>query len=147
MSPPLSSTSATLYRPDFVLRTAQEFKTTQYEAVCILTIKGRFLGSIERDAWQQIIDDLKAAGRTQLVIDLAKAAFMDSTGAGLIARAAETLREAGGDACLAGVQTQVKNIFVITRLLGRMFDDHPTVEAVLESFAERLAAPVASGRN
>ncbi len=114
-------------------------------AVCVLTIKGRFLGSIEREAWQQTIDRLKAAGHTRLVIDLAKTDFMDSTGVGLMMKAAEVLREAGGDARLAGMQRRVKNLFVMTRLLGRMFDDYPTVEAALKSFAERLAPPVASG--
>lgn len=111
---------------------------------CVLTIKGRFLGSIERPAWQQTIDELKATGQTRLVIDLTKTDFMDSTGVGLIMRAAETLRAAGGDVRLAGMQTRVKNLFVMTRLLGRMFDDYPTAEAALDSFAERPASPVAS---
>ena len=103
---------------------------------CVLTIEGRFLGSIERRAWQQTIDDLKAAGQTRLVIDLAKTDFMDSTGVGLIAWAAEVLREAGGVVRLAGMQTRVKNLFVTTRLLGRMFEDYSSVEAALDSFAK-----------
>ena len=106
----------------------------------VLTIKGRFLGSIERDALQQTFDDLTAAGRTQLVIDLTRTDFMDSTGIGLLVQGAEKLRAAGGDVCLAGMQTRVKNLFVMTRLLGRMFDDYSTVESALEHFT----APVAS---
>jgi len=112
----------------------------EHDQVCILTIKRRFLGSIERAALQQTVDALIAEGRTRLVIDLTKTDFMDSTGVGLLVQGAERLRAADGDARLAGMQTRVKNLFVMTRLLGRMFDDYPTVEAALQSFA----APVAS---
>ena len=80
----------------------------EHDQVCVLMIKGRFIGSID--------------------------------GVGVLVRGAERLRAAGGDARLAGMQTRVKNLFVMTRLLGRMFDDYPTVEAALQSFA----APVAS---
>ncbi len=112
----------------------------EHDQVCVLTIKGRFLGSIERDVLQQTVDALIADGRTRLVIDLTKTDFMDSTGVGLLVQGAEWLRAADGDARLAGMQARVKNLFVMTRLLGRMFDDYPTVEAALQSFA----APVAS---
>lgn len=106
----------------------------------VLSVKGRFLGSIERAALQHTIDDLKATGRMRLVIDLAKTDFVDSTGIGVLVHGAETLRAAGGDVCLAGMQTRVKNLFVISRLLGPMFDGYPTVEAALMHFA----GPVAS---
>ena len=70
----------------------------EQDQVCVLTIKGRFLGSIERDAMQQTFDALLEDGRTRLVIDLAKTDFMDSTGIGLLVQGAERLRAAGGDA-------------------------------------------------
>ena len=111
-----------------------------YGQACVLVINGRFLGSIEREAMQQTFDALIAEGRARLVIDLSKTDFMDSTGIGVLIQGIERLREAGGEACLAGMQTRVKSLFVMTRLLGRMFDDYPTVEAALEHFA----APVAS---
>ena len=112
----------------------------EHDRTRVLTIKGRFLGSIEREAMQRTVEALIADGRTRLVIDLAKTDFMDSTGIGVLVQGAERLRQAGGDACLAGMQTRVKNLFVMTRLLGRMFDDYPTVEAALQ----RFTAPVAS---
>lgn len=122
------------------------YSITQQDQAIVLAIKGRFLGSIERDAWQRAIADLNAVARTRLVIDLSKTDFMDSTGVGLMVRGAETLRDAGGDVRLAGMQTQVKNLFVMTRLLGRMFDDYPTVDAALNSFTESPISTVASGR-
>lgn len=35
----------------------------QQHGASVLTIKGRFLGSIERPAWQQTLDEPKAAGQ------------------------------------------------------------------------------------
>lgn len=121
------------------------YTITEHYQANVVAISGRFLGSIERAAWQRAIADLKAAGHTRLVIDLAKTDFMDSTGVGLIMQAAEVLRQAGGDARLAGMQTRVKNLFVMSRLLGNLFRDYPTAEAALQSFAESPPSPVASG--
>ena len=111
------------------------YTVREHDRAQVLMIKGRFLGSIERDALTQTFDDLKAAGSVKLVIDLSKTDFMDSTGVGLIVRGAEMLREAGGDVCLAGLQTRVKNLFLMSRLLGTLFQDYPTAEAALQSFA------------
>jgi anti-anti-sigma factor len=101
----------------------------------VLAVKGRFLGSIEREGLQQTFDQLKADGKTQLVVDLSATDFMDSTAVGLLVSGAKTMREAGGDVCLAGMQTRIANLFAMTRLLGPVFTDYPTVDEALQSFA------------
>ena len=112
------------------------YTITEHDEALVLAIRGRFLGSIERDAWQRAIDDLVIAGRLSLVLDLSKTDFMDSTGVGLVVRAAETVGKAGGEIRLAGMQARVKNFFVMSRLLGSLFAAYPTVDEALNSFAE-----------
>lgn len=102
----------------------------------VLAIRGRFLGSIERETLQPLFDDLAQRGRPRLVIDLSKTDFMDSTGIGLLVNGAKTLRAAGGDVRLAGLQDRIKNLFVVTRLLGPVFEDYTDVEAAVQSFGE-----------
>ena len=72
------------------------YRIDEHDLAYVLVIKGRFLGSIERDALQQTVDVLIADGRTRLVIDLTMTDFMDSTGVGLLVQRAERLRAAGG---------------------------------------------------
>jgi anti-sigma B factor antagonist len=107
----------------------------KYNAV-IFEIKGKFLGSIEGPAFKEKVNEYKEAGKTQGIIDLSKADFMDSSGIGLLISALTTMRKAGGDIRLAGMQKRIKNIFLLTRLLGPVFDDYETVEEALASYQE-----------
>jgi len=100
----------------------------------VLHVEGNFLGSLERAALRQTVEDLVAAGHTKLVVDPSKTEFMDSTGVGLLINVAKTLRAAGGDARLAGLQDRVHGLFTITRLLGDVFVDYPTTEDALQSY-------------
>ncbi|GIV59457.1 STAS domain-containing protein [Rhodocaloribacter litoris] len=111
-----------------------------YHAV-VIHIKGKFLGALEETAFRQAIDDLKKKGKTRLVIDLSRADLLDSTAIGLLIGTLTTMRRAGGDVRLAGLQNRVKNLFLMTRLLGPVFDDYETVEDALRSFERQPEAP------
>lgn len=109
----------------------------------VLSIHGKFLGSLERGTMQPLFAELAASGQGRLVIDLSQTDFMDSTGIGLLVNGAKTLRAAGGDVRLAGLQDRIKNLFVITRLLGPVFKDYADVEAAVQSFGTEANAGLA----
>lgn len=114
-------------------------KSARYHAE-VLTVKGRFLGSIERDMLHATIDAMQATGHTKLVVDLSQTTFMDSTAVGLLIEGKKRLREAGGDLRLGGMQQRVHGLFAMTRLLGPVFQDFATAEAAVQSYAELSAA-------
>jgi anti-anti-sigma factor len=60
---------------------------------------------------------------------------MDSSGIGVLLSTADALRQEGGDLRLARAETKMRNLFLMTRLLGEVFTLYPTVEAAVESFA------------
>ncbi|MCZ6757280.1 MAG: STAS domain-containing protein [Bacteroidetes bacterium] len=104
------------------------FKTREsYEAI-VFELTGKFLGSIEGPAFKEKLEELKDAGKTKIVIDLSKADFMDSSGIGTLIGALTTMRKAGGDVKLACMKERIKNLFLLTRLLGPVFEDFDTVE-------------------
>lgn len=111
------------------------FTTETSSYTYILRIQGKFLGSIERDAWEAAVRQRLEHGDTQFVIDLTAADFMDSTGIGLLVKTAKEVRAQGGEVRLAGLHARVKNLFVMSRLLGPVFENHETVEAALQEFA------------
>jgi len=117
------------------------FKVNDQYHPAIIEISGKFLGSIEGAALKEAVTRLKEGGNTQVVIDLSKADFMDSSGIGALISTLTTLRTAGGDVRLAGLEKRIKNLFLITRLLGPVFDDYPDVEAALQSFKDNPPAP------
>ena len=111
------------------------FAVTDRGDFSVLTIKGKFLGSIERADFNAAVDDLKGGGKKNLVIDLSKADFMDSTAIGLVMRSLTTMRGVGGNVHLAGLNTRIKNLFLLTRLLGPVVEDYETVDEAASAFA------------
>jgi anti-sigma B factor antagonist len=105
----------------------------------VVEIKGKFLGALEREAFNESIDSLKERGITNIVIDLSKADFMDSTAVGLIMRSLTTMRNAGGNVHLSALNKRIKNLFLMTRLLGPVFDDYETSDDAIKAFASASA--------
>jgi len=110
------------------------FSTSEKYQAVVISITGNFLGSIEGPAFKEKIEELKEAGKTRVVIDLSKADFMDSSGIGTLIGALTSIKKAGGDMKLARMKERIKNLFLLTRLLGPVFDDYDSVEEAAKSF-------------
>ncbi len=113
-----------------------KFKTSDHYHATVVELKGKFLGSVDGDAFRTAIRDLKEGGKTKLVIDLSDTEMIDSTGIGTLISALTSMRNVGGDVKIAGLKKRIKNLFLMTRLLGPVFDDYDTVEDAVDSFKE-----------
>lgn len=92
----------------------------------ILTLQKRFLGAVEKRAWKQTMDQLDTGAC--VVIDLGRVDFIDSTGIGLLIQTAAHVRRKGGDVVIANMKHRVKNLFLMTRLLGNVFADYDSLD-------------------
>jgi len=107
----------------------------------VIHVRGRFLGHLDQAQFKETINNLKEAGKTNVVVDLTKATFMDSGGLGVIVAALATMRNAGGDIRLAGMNKRLTNVFLISRLLGDVFEAYETVDEALAAFAPEGTPP------
>ena len=110
-----------------------------YHAV-VVTPKGEFFGSIQGVAFTDALDTLRANGKTNIVVDLGETTLMDSSGIGVLLSAADALRHEGGDLRLARLEVKMRNLFLMTRLLGEVFVLYPSVEEAVDSYAPELTA-------
>lgn len=112
------------------------YTTREHYHATVISIKGQFLGSIEQANWRQTIKTLIEEGQRQIVVDLSETDLMDSSGIGLLIGAAARIRAADGDVRLAGLDARVRNLFVMTRLLGPVFVSYDTVDEATQSFSD-----------
>ncbi len=112
------------------------FTVNEEYRAAVFEIKGRFLGSIDGADFKSQLADLLESGKNQLVVDLSKTDFMDSSGIGVLIGGLTSTRRSGGDMRLAGMNKRIKNLFLITKLLGSVFDDYETVRNAVESFVQ-----------
>ena len=78
----------------------------------------------------QVIED----GKKQLVVDLSKATFIDSTTLGVLVGGVKRLRPTGGSLALVCTDQNISKIFEITGL-DRVFPIHASREEALQSVA------------
>ena len=78
----------------------------------------------------QVIED----GKKQLVVDLSKATFIDSTTLGVLVGGVKRLRPSGGSLALVCTDQNISKIFEITGL-DRVFPIHGSREEALASVA------------
>ncbi len=80
------------------------------------------------------------SGARQVVVDLGRVEFLDSTGLGVLVGALKRLNSVGGELALVCAQERLLKIFRITGL-DRVFKLHPTVEEAVADMAEAESGP------
>lgn len=101
--------------------------TRQVAGHTVVEVRGEvdvYTASLLRERLLAVID----GGASQVVADLRRVDFLDSTGLGVLVGALKRLRMAGGDLVLVCDHEKLLKIFQITAL-DRVFALHATVEA------------------
>ena len=106
----------------------------QYNCV-VITLKGNVMGGPDGSKLLDTLHELKEAGKTNVVADLGKVKFMNSSGLGMLISAMTTMRNAGGDLRLAKVADRIQSLLVITKLIT-VFKHFESVKEAVASFEE-----------
>src|SRR5262252_3591256 len=86
------------------------------EGVVILKCDGRITVGKEASALRTATDALNSAGRRNLVLDLAKVDYIDSTGLGALVMIANSMRKNGGNVKLLNLNRRNIELLVMTKL-------------------------------
>ncbi|MEM1126934.1 MAG: STAS domain-containing protein [Bacteroidota bacterium] len=109
----------------------------------VLTLKGKFLGSLHGPALIRHIESCKGRGQLQVVVDLSLTELMDSAGVGVLIGALTSMRNVGGDVRLGGMNSRIRHLFSITKLLGTVFTAYDTVPEAVASYSQAAPEPAA----
>jgi anti-sigma B factor antagonist len=101
-------------------------------ASAVVHLKGR-LDLISGTEVRQHLADAIAAGRRNLVVDLAEVPFIDSSGLAALISGLKSTRTVGGDLRIARPAAQAKVILELTRL-DRVLRCYETIEEALTGF-------------
>ncbi len=104
----------------------------RYNAV-VITLKGNVMGGPDGTKLHETLHELKEKGQTNVVVDLSKAKFMNSSGLGMLISGLTTMRNAGGDLRLANVADRIQSLLVITKLVT-VFKNYESVDEAVASY-------------
>ena len=110
-------------------------KTSTLEGgVALLEASGSLVGGEETDKVRAAVAGFVDREYQKLVIDLSGVTFLNSTAIGVLVAAQTSYTKKGWKIKLCGVNKNINNIFVITKLT-LVFDVHDTREEAIRSFA------------
>lgn len=101
--------------------------------VMVIEPKGKIMGGPESTELHDLLHDLIDQGKKNVVIDLGKVDWMNSTGLGLLISGLTTLRKSGGELRLANVTDKIQSLLTITKLVT-IFKSFDTVDEAITSF-------------
>lgn len=107
--------------------------TLQNGKIGVIEVKGSLVGGEETDDLRSAVADLVEQGNKNLVIDLSKVTYLNSTAIGVLVSAHTTYSRNKGKVKICGINKNINNIFVITKLT-LVFEVCETREDAIKSF-------------
>lgn len=82
-----------------------------------LTFKGNVMGGPDAVKLNEQLHSLIDEGKTNVIVDLGKVKFMNSSGLGMLIGGLTTMRKAGGDLRLANATEKIESLLEMTKLI------------------------------
>jgi anti-sigma B factor antagonist len=86
-----------------------------YGAV-VLELHGKLTGGPEAETFRNIFKDLINEGKMNIIVNLKKVDWINSTGLGILISGYTSVRKAGGDLVLCNVGDRIDSILYVTKL-------------------------------
>jgi len=101
----------------------------------VIKLKGNIMGGPDGAKLHDTLHELKEKNKKNMVIDLSRVKFMNSSGLGMLISGMTTMRNAGGDLRLANAADRIQSLLIITKLIT-VFKHFDTVEKATASYEE-----------
>jgi anti-sigma B factor antagonist len=108
--------------------------STLDNGIGLIEAKGSIVGGDETVQLRQAIAGFADREYQKLIIDLSGVTYINSTGIGVLVSAHTTYSKKGWHVKIVGVNKNISNIFVITKLT-LVFEVHDSREEAIKSFA------------
>ncbi len=101
----------------------------------VITFKGNVMGGPEVGKLNEQLHELIEDDKPNVVADLGKVKFMNSSGLGMLIGGLTTMRKAGGDLRIANATDKIESLLVITKLIT-VFKNFDSTDEAVESYSE-----------
>ncbi|MGB0346177.1 MAG: STAS domain-containing protein [Balneolaceae bacterium] len=111
------------------------FNTSERYGSVVIEFKGNVMGGPDAVSLNEKLHELIEAEKTNIVVDLAKVKFMNSSGLGMLIGGLTTMRKSGGDLRLANATDKIQSLLIVTKLIT-VFKNFDSVQKAVESYNE-----------
>lgn len=111
------------------------FNVSERYNCVIIEFKGNVMGGPDAVSLNDKLHELIESNKTNIVVDLSKVKFMNSSGLGMLIGALTTMRKAGGDLRIANATDKIESLLIITKLIT-VFKHFKSTDEAIESYKD-----------
>lgn len=111
-----------------------EISEKEINEVLIFALKGEIMGGPDTEAFQKKLYDAVQEGKVNVVVDMSRTTWMNSSGLGMLISGLTTLRSSGGDLRLANLSERLRRPLEITKL-DAVFKIFDSVQSAVDSYS------------
>jgi anti-sigma B factor antagonist len=100
----------------------------------VIEFKGNVMGGPDAVKLNEKLHELIEDDKTNVVADLGKVKFMNSSGLGMLIGGLTTMRKAGGDLRIANATDKIESLLVVTKLIT-VFKSFKSLDEAVESYS------------
>ncbi|MDZ7755574.1 STAS domain-containing protein [Rhodohalobacter sp.] len=112
------------------------FNVSERYNCVIIELKGNVMGGPDAVNLNEKLHELIDQGKKNVVVNLSKVKFMNSSGLGMLIGGLTTLRKAGGDLRIANASDKIESLLMVTKLIT-VFKHFRSVDEAVASFEEK----------
>jgi len=102
--------------------------------VKVIKLTGELMAGHDSEKLRNVVDESINEENVNVVVDMEKVTWMNSSGLGMLISALTSLRSSGGDMRLANMSDRIRRPMQITKL-DKVFQDFDSVDEAVKSFA------------
>lgn len=111
------------------------FNVSERYNCVVIQFKGNVMGGPDAVKLNEKLHELIEDDKTNVVADLGKVKFMNSSGLGMLIGGLTTMRKAGGDMRIANATDKIESLLVVTKLIT-VFKHYKSLDKAVESFSD-----------
>lgn len=99
----------------------------------VLTFKGNLMGGPDAEAFRDQLHSFIENDKKNVVVDLGKVKFMNSSGLGILIGGLTTMKNAGGQLVICQADKKIESLLMVTQLI-KVFTHYRTLDQAVEHF-------------
>lgn len=104
----------------------------------ILDLNGKLTGGPDADTFREVFKSLIDQGKKNIIVNLEKVSWINSTGLGILISGYTSVRRGGGDLVIMHASDRIESILYVTKL-NLLFKSYESEAEALAAFAEKSA--------
>ena len=105
------------------------------EQAMVLHLSGDIMGGSDYELFMGTIKELIEEGHADIVLDLARVRYINSTGLGILVSGLTSLKKNMGQMKICNLSTRIDRLFSVTSLTT-VFETYESLDEALDSFGE-----------